>query len=937
MTGRPVRSVCGILCALALLAAAGPAAARPFAPAFADSVYATAESLIWSGRPDSALVLLAPVVAAASAAGAPESALVGSLHQAAAFAMAGQVRDAERTARAAADLAVQLDKPGLGRMAQRWLGYALLGQGRSADAQAAYEQLLAQATAAGDRREEAYARTGLAYLALGRGETAAARTNYELAVPLFHDTGETAMEFDALIGLARTLGRDGRYGEMRRIYERILVEGEAAGMGRAVGFALNNLGTYEYQTGDPGRAVFYWQQALAGKQLGGDLLSAITPTMNLALARMELGDFDEAAADLAVLLDRCRAGGYRLHEAKVLTQLAAIDQARGNRRGALATWRLLMAMDDAGQEMRVDAALQIARAGTADGDAARTLAFCDTVAAMQARGATVQQRAELELVTAAALADLGRHAEAVPLARQAAVSTRDAGFRLTEMTALVQLAGSELALGRSDSAQVRLQQARLRWQDLRSVPRDPQWREQRGSLGSAIHLDLAALLLEHPVDAPPTERTRRAFDTLQGYKARTLLERMLGPDGSPGEAAVDEPPVTLEILQRQVLRPGEVLLDYYMGERHSLVFAVSDTGCRAAVLPGGRELKDQLWLFLDLVATPQAADAHLPAARRLGQALLAPAAAELRAGGAIIIAADGQLNRLPFELLPWDPTAADPTALGARRDVSRVPSATVLARQRGRGAPRGNPGVFVLETAGAAAARALPGTAAEVRSLRRRYRDVVVASPGCTDQDGAWSDGLAGQAVLHVPAHTEVFDQRPWNSRIALGSDPDGAPCWLPCSGILARPLAVDLAVLSGCSSAGGRALSGEGMLGLTGAFLAAGPRAVVASLWDVDDATTAALMQRFYGRLADGATVAAALATARRDLAGLETMASPCYWAGFVVVGDGELRVPLRKRTPTAVPVAVGGAAALLLVVGLVLRRRDRRPVIFRTGRSLP
>ena len=936
MSGRPVRSVCGILGALALAAAAGPAPARPFAPAVADSVYATAERLIWSGRPDSALVLLAPVVAAASAAGAAQSALVGSLHQAAAFAMAGQVRDAERTARTAADLAVQLDKPGHGRMAQRWLGYALLGQGRSADAQAAYEQLLAQATAAGDRREEAYARTGLAYLALGRGETAAARTNYELAVPLFHETGETAMEFDALIGLARTLGRDGRYGEMCRIYERILVEGEEAGMGRAVGFALNNLGTYEYQTGDPGRAVFYWQRALAGKQLGGDLLSAITPTMNLALARMELGDFDEAASELAALLDRCRAGGYRLQEAKVLAQLAEIDQARGNRRGALATWRLLMAMDDAGQEMRVDAALQVARIGAADGDAAGTLAFCDTIAAMQTRGATVRQRAELQLVTAAALADLGRHAEAVPLARQAAVSTRDAGFRLTEMTALVRLAGSELALDRPDSALVRLQQARQRWQDLRSVPRDPQWREQRGSLGSAIHLDLAALLLEHPADAPPTERTRTAFDTLQGYKARTLLERMLGPDGLPREPAADEPPVTLEVLQRQVLRPGEVLLDFYMGERHSLVFAVSDTGCRAAALPGGRELKDQLWLFLDLVATPQAADAHLPAARRLGQALLAPAAAELRAGRAIIVAADGQLNRLPFELLPWDPTAADPTALGASRDVSRVPSATVLARQRGRGAPQGDPGVFVLETAGGAAARALPGTAAEVRSLRRRYRDVVVASPGCIDRDDAWSEGLAGQAVLHVPAHTEVFDQRPWNSRIALGRDQDGAPCWLPCSGILARPLAVDLAVLSGCSSAGGRALSGEGMLGLTGAFLAAGPRAVVASLWDVDDATTAALMQRFYSRLADGATVAAALAAARRDLARRETMASPCYWAGFVVVGDGNLRVPLQKRARVPAPLATGAMAALL-AGGLFLGYRKRGPVIFRRGRSLP
>ena len=937
MTGRSVRSVCGILCAAALLAAAGSPSARAFTPADADSVYAAAERLTFGGRPDSALVLLAPVVAAARAAGAQESALVGSLHQAAAYTMAGRVREAEQTARAAADLAAQLDKPGRARMAQRWLGFALLSQGRSADALAVYERLLADATAAGDRREEAYARTGLAYLALGRGETAAARANYELAAPLFHATGETAMEFDALVGLARTLGRDGRYPEMCRLYERILIEGEAAGMGRAVGYALNNLGTYEYQTGDPGRAVTYWERALESMRLSGDIVSAVTPTLNLALARMELGAFDEAAAELAPLLEHCRAGGYRLQEAKVLTQLASVDRARGNRRGALATWRVLMAMDDAGQEMRVDAALQIAHVYADDGDPVRTLAFCDTIATMQTNGATVQQRAELELEFATALAALGRHAEAVPLARKAADGMRDAGFRLTEMTALVELAGSELALGLPDSASARLQRARLRWEDLRSVPRDPQWREQRGSVGSAIHLDLAALLLEHPAALAPETRTRAAFDTLQGYKARTLLERMLGPDGFARESAGAEPPVTLDLLQHEVLAPGEVLLDFYVGERHSLVFAVSDTGCRAAALPGGRDLQDRLRLFLDLVVTPQAAEAHLPAARRLGQELLAPLAAELRAATVVIVAADGQLNRLPFELLPWDPTGADPTALGRRRDVSRVPSATVLARQRGRGAPPVGPGLFVLETAGRAAARDLPGTASEVRSLRRRYRQVVVASPGCSDEDGAWSAGLDGQAVLHVPAHTEVFDQRPWNSRIALGSTGDGAPCWLPCTEIVSRPLAVDLAVLSGCSSAGGRALSGEGMLGLTGAFLAAGPRAVVASLWDVDDAATASLMQSFYGRLADGATVAGALAAAQRDLAGRAATAAPCYWAGFVVVGDGDLRVPLQKRAPVPARVVAGGAAVVLLLGGVLLWRRDHHPVIFRRGRSLP
>jgi len=131
-------------------------------------------------------------------------------------------------------------------------------------------------------------------------------------------------------------------------------------------------------------------------------------------------------------------------------------------------------------------------------------------------------------------------------------------------------------------------------------------------------------------------------------------------------------------------------------------------------------------------------------------------------------------------------------------------------------------------------------------------------------------------------------------------------------------------------------------MLGLTGAFLAAGSHAVVASLWDVDDGATACLMEHFYRELAAGQSVAGALATARRAVAADPETAAPCYWAGFVVVGDGALTVPLERRSAAGPLAAVGSVAlaalsAAWLARGRRMRQVNGRPVISGPGGTLP
>jgi tetratricopeptide (TPR) repeat protein len=948
MRGHRPRLLCNVLLALAVpLTASAAAPTPPVAETPVDSVFVRADRHLRKGAADSVLALAMPVLERATAAGDRNLELRARILEAGGLALLGRLKDSEQAARRAGELATLLAAPGPGRTAHRWLGYSLLGQGRAAEAAAVYTELRRDALAAGDRREEAYALLGLSYQALGRGEAAVARDGYERAGTLFESAGENSVALDADIGRARALGAEGRYREMCRLYEKVIRVGGQLGQTRVVGYALNNLGSYEYQSGDPGRAVEYWERTLEARRKGGNPAALVTPSANLAMARMALGAFDEARVSLLDLLAVCRAGNYREQEALVLGQLAAVEQSHRRNADARALWRQVLAMGAGAGRDGLEAAIEIPGSLLLSARPLEALQFADSLAAALPTGADAYQMARLDQLRAEASAALGDQRTAVKLAGRARSAFRTGGFHTNELSALLVLSQARRALAvaepaLADSALTDLQEACRLWDDVRAVPRDPQWRERRGALGTAIHLALAEVLLEHPASAPVSDRTRRAFEAMQGYKARTLLERRLGPDAFAAGAAAAEPPVTLEYLQRSVLEPGEVLLDYYLGARASLVFVVTDSSCRVLDLAAASHWRGPVALFLDLLTSsaPGASPVDgAPAARRLSRELIEPCAAELAGARRVVVSADGLLNRLPFELLPAPGPEGE--ALGIAREVMRVPSATVLAsirRHAGSGVPRG---LVVVAGGEARGDVRLPGAEREAAWLDRRFRDVQrLEAGGAGAENGRWLQAASGAAVLHIPAHSEVYDQRPWNSRIRAGADPDGNARWLVSADIAANPLAVPLVVLSSCSSAGGQALSGEGMLGLTGAFLAAGPHAVVASLWDVDDAVAAQFMKHFYRELEKGATVAGALAATRRALAAQPATAAPIHWAGFVVVGDGSQVVALERRPSPARPAAFGGVAALGVLGSLWLTRRSHprnRRVISGRERTLP
>ena len=119
--------------------------------------------------------------------------------------------------------------------------------------------------------------------------------------------------------------------------------------------------------------------------------------------------------------------------------------------------------------------------------------------------------------------------------------------------------------------------------------------------------------------------------------------------------------------------------------------------------------------------------------------------------------------------------------------------------------------------------------------------------------------------------------------------------------------------------------VSGEGLQGLTTPLLEAGARSVIATQWRIGDRSTVALVRDLYDGLAHGAPVAEALRGAK--LAAIRRGAPASEWAGFTVVGDPLIRVPLRQPPPRP-PIGWLAAAGVLLVAGgyLATRRSGRR-----------
>jgi CHAT domain-containing protein len=159
----------------------------------------------------------------------------------------------------------------------------------------------------------------------------------------------------------------------------------------------------------------------------------------------------------------------------------------------------------------------------------------------------------------------------------------------------------------------------------------------------------------------------------------------------------------------------------------------------------------------------------------------------------------------------------------------------------------------------------------------------------------------ASQAgIIHIAAHGQFDPHRPLESTIYL-SPTEKDEGRLTVSRVYELKLDhTELVVLSACETLTNELVdhnvmsAGDDVIGLTRAFFFAGTPSVVATLWSVNDNSTRLLIENFYSHMRAGMGKAEALRQAQldvrnyRDANGEQIYASPFYWSGFVLTGDG-------------------------------------------------
>jgi CHAT domain-containing protein len=194
----------------------------------------------------------------------------------------------------------------------------------------------------------------------------------------------------------------------------------------------------------------------------------------------------------------------------------------------------------------------------------------------------------------------------------------------------------------------------------------------------------------------------------------------------------------------------------------------------------------------------------------------------------------------------------------------------------------------------------LPETRAEVEEIGKIVgSDAVVLLGKDATETGFKKQPLDQFRILHLAVHGFADTQYPERSALVLGADPQsGDDGLLQVREIIRLRLNAELTTLSACDSGVGKLQGQEGISNLVEAFLVAGSKAIVASLWSADDTFASALMEQFYRHLAQGEDTSSALRNAKLELlAKYGDQVSPFYWAAFIAVGETSTPIGIRQQ----------------------------------------
>ncbi len=796
------------------------------------------------------------------------------------------------------------------------LGFASFSLGEPQPAEESYRQALAIRREIGDRAGEAQALNNLAVLYRSLGEIDEALKAYGEAREILTALDDRRQEAATLNNLGVAYSAIGETERARLYLTQALALRRAVEDRRGEIVTLNNLGLLERMRGEADKGASFYSQALAAARAATDARSEGIIRSNLGEVQAAAGRSAEALADFDQALALHRRTGDRSNEAVTLMRKGKTLTASGQAAQALPLFeQALLASRALGD--RINEALTLAaRARTlrdrgepgdlesAASDAEAAITALESLRARlgnpELRAVFLGSRSDIYELRVDVLMRLAAARPGQGFDRAAFEASEHA--RARSLLDVLLESGAEIRTG-IDSGLVARQRDLERRLALKADRR--QTLLARGKADQAPSPEIRTLEIE-------SEQIRAELDNLDAEIRRR--HPRYADLTHPGAASLEE--------IQSLLDSGTLLLEYSLGRERGYLWAVDATGLRSFILPGREKIESAARAFHQAVSTPGGEDSRARIGRTLSGMILGPVAGEL-GDRRLAIVPDGALGYIPFDVLP-EPGQSNPVLV--RHEVVELPSASVLAAERReltRRPPAGELAIVLADPvfqpddpriakSGRKVSTAVPaasgrrGDGSDSFLLSRlrfsRQEALAIASlapPGAVttkldfaaDRDLVLSGGLRDFRYIHFATHG-VFDaERPDLSGLALSRvDPAGNPRegFLRLRDIYGLDLAADLVVLSGCQTALGKEIRGEGLLGLTRGFLYAGAPRVVASLWWIDDRATAALMSAFYrGLWAEGLRPAAALRKARLSLARQHRFRDPSYWGAFVLQGD--------------------------------------------------
>jgi tetratricopeptide (TPR) repeat protein len=760
---------------------------------------------------------------------------------------------------------------------------------------------------------------------------------YRQASELFARAGAHEHEIMAEIGLADALSALGVVAQAAQTYERARTRATEHGLPVLQAVADESMALLDLARGR-------YRDALTGMERARQGYTELDMPQHLAIADKQLADaylelrlLPEAIAGFDAAIQRFRALGMHVDEAWTLVQRGRALALSGRARAAGLALTQGAALFAAHDNTAGVASVALARAelALADDDAAQALALAEEAAAVFARAGMLERQLRAQVVSAQALLRQG----SVPAARKLFDSTLSAaqsqqlapiGLRCMTGRAMTSHAVGELAAARADlEGAVEIFEAQRR-----ALPGD----ELRGAFQSD-HLQPFHELLRMTLDGLDAAGEQGAVSVLQQLervRARTLSDRLVA--GQTGAEAVAEATEGLRTrlawLHRRLHRLQEEsgtslavseqiracerelleharrarlagdsdgapqedlaldvdLLCRQLGAGDALVeYGVLDGELFACVATHeGVQVQRRMASWREVLEAVRAARFQIDSLRLGRQRLRAheslllqracarlrllhelvwqPIAPWLRGRERVLIVPHAQLGALPFCALHdeggW---------IGQHHQLAMAPSARVALRGlvREQRTPRS---VLALGESSR-----LPHAADEAQAVVQMLPQGS-AYVGPDASLARLREHGPGADVVHLACHAQFRSDNPVFSALHLH---DGA---LTAEAIEALHFDGAIIVLSGCETALNDASAGDEGFGLARAFLLAGAQRVLASLWAVDDATTAGFMRDFYSGLGAGQSAASALRAAQA--AARQRDEHPLYWAAFALIG---------------------------------------------------